>query len=125
MKEEIVVKYITDYLDYLGRYYVNVHGSEYSLNGTPDLLTHDKNNIFVAIEAKAPKQSPKLTQWQHAIKILNSGGRYIVAQDDIDIDKMDNEKLPIIEIGSKLGESEFEANQLKLKQSYEIKLRNH
>lgn len=125
MKEQVVVDYIEDYLSYLGRYYVNIHGSEFSKNGTPDIITHDKNNKFLAIEAKAPKQSPKLSQWQHAIMILNSGGRYVVAQDDIDIEKMDNELLPIIEIGSKLGESEFEANQLKLKQSYEIKLRNH
>lgn len=124
MKEQSVVNYIESQLIVDGRYYVNVHGSMFSENGTPDFLTHDKNNIFTGIEAKAPNKAPVVNQWRKGIKILKSGGRFVVAQDDFDLQKLDEKSLPKVEIGSEIGESEFEAKKIKIKQTCEIVLKD-
>jgi hypothetical protein len=123
MKEQVVVNYIEAQLKAKARYYINVHGSTYSQNGTPDFITQDKDGVFVGIEAKAPKKTPVINQWRHAIKILNSGGRFIVGQEDFDINKMDDGKLPKVAIGNELGESEFEAKKIKITKTSEVILK--
>ena len=123
MKEQVVVNYIEAQLKAKARYYINVHGSTYSQNGTPDFITQDKDGVFVGIEAKAPKKAPVINQWRHAIKILNSGGRFIVGQEDFDINKMDNSKLPKVAIGNVIGESEFDARALKITKTSEVILK--
>lgn len=123
MKEQVVVNHIEAQLKAKQRYYINVHGSTYSQNGTPDFITQDKDGILVGIEAKAPKKAPVINQWRHAIKILNSGGRFIIGQEDFDIDKMDNGKLPKVAIGNEIGESEFEAKKIKITKTSEVILK--
>jgi len=109
MKEEVVVDHIERSLKYKNRYYVNVHGSIYSQNGTPDIITSDKNGQFMCIEVKAPKQQPKINQWRHVILNLksNNNSRAIIAYEDFDIDKVDNEDIPKVKIGQIIGESEY------------------
>lgn len=123
MKEQVVVNHIEAQLKAKLRYYINVHGSTYSQNGTPDFITQDKSGTLVGIEAKAPKKAPVINQWRHAIKILKSGGRFIVGQEDFDINKMDNKTLPKVEIGGIIGESEFDARALKITKSSEVILK--
>ena len=123
MKEQSVVNYIENQLINNQRYYVNVHGSTFSANGTPDFIAHDKNGIFIGIEAKAPGKAPVVNQWRKAIQILKSGGRFIIAQDDFDLQKLDEKMLPKVEIGGEIGESEFEAKKIKIKQTCEIVLK--
>lgn len=125
MKEEVIVKFIEKSLLFKNRFYINVHGSDYSLNGTPDIITSDKNGTFLAIEVKAPKEQPRTTQWRRAIEILNSknNSRIIIAYDDFDIDKVDNHQLPIMKINNIIGESEFELLNSKLSQTTELKLK--
>jgi len=122
MKEQVIIDHIEKWLNYKKRYYLNVHGSEYSNNGTHDIITHDINNQFLSIEAKAPNRQPKVNQWRHAIKVLKSGGRVIIAYEDFDLNKVDNNQLPVIKIGSNIGISEHDASNLKLKNTTEIKL---
>lgn len=124
LKEQSVVNLIEAQLLSQQRYYINVHGSTFSANGTPDFITHDKNGVFIGIEAKAPKKSPVVNQWRKGIKILNSGGRFVVAQDDFDLQKLDEKTLPKVEIGGEIGESEFEAKKLKIKQTCEVVLKD-
>ena len=123
MKEQTVVDYIEKQLKIAGRYYINVHGSTYSKNGTPDFITMDNNNIFTGIEAKAPGKKPYANQWRRGIEILLSGGRFVIAQDDFVLSNFDNNQLPIIYVGSEIGESEYEAALLKVTCSSEIKLK--
>lgn len=122
MKESVIVNYIENQLKLIKRYYINNHGSTFSKNGTPDFITLDKNNIFLAIEAKAPNKSPVINQWRRCIEILLSGGRYVIAQDDFDIKEVDNNKLPKVKIGNIIGESEFLAGKLKIKCTTEVML---
>ena len=65
-----------------------------------------------------------INQWRHAIKILNSGGRFIVGREDFD-NKMDNSKLPKVAIGNVIGESEFDARALKITKTSEVILKNN
>lgn len=123
MKEEKVIESIENFLNYYDRYFVNVHGSMYSANGTPDILTHDKNNRFLAIEAKVTGNHPTTNQWRHGIETLNSGNRFIVAYEDFDLTKVDNNELPIVEVGNTVGLDEFEASELKLTGTTEVILR--
>lgn len=120
MKEQIIVNYIESQLKNIKRYYINNHGSTFSKNGTPDFITLDKNNNFLAIEAKVPGKAPVINQWRRCIEILLSGGRFIVAQDDFDINKVDDNKLPKVKIGHIIGESEFIAGKLKIKCTTEV-----
>lgn len=123
MIEKHVVKDITNQLEQAGRYYINVHGSNFSKNGTPDLITFDSKKIFVGIEVKMPNKQPVVNQWRQGIKILKAGGRFVVGYDDFDINKLDNHTLPIVKVGGEIGESEFEAMTIKLTGTSEIKLR--
>lgn len=121
--EDRVIANIEKQLNSVGRYYINVHGSSYSKNGTPDIVTSDRNNIFCGIEAKAPGKKPFENQWRHGIKILKSGGRFIIAQHDFNVSNLDNHNFPIIEIGSIIGESEFEMKTIKIKNTVEVILK--
>lgn len=124
MKEEVVVKSIERQLLLSSRYYNNLHGSMLSKNGSPDFVTMDIDGIYTGIEAKAPKKTPYVNQWRRCIEILLSGGRFIVAQDDFDLQAMDSHNLPIIKIGSIVGESEFEMDKQKINGTHEIKLKD-
>lgn len=124
MKEEVIVNHVENWLKYKERFFVNVHGSAYSKNGTPDFLTLDKNGQLLAIEAKAPGKAPVVNQWRKAIEILKSGGRYIVAQDDFDLQLVDDFKVDVLKIGQNIGESEFDAKFLKINKTKEIVLKD-
>lgn len=118
--ENRVIKNIEKQLASVGRYFINVHGSVYSNNGTPDIITADKDNIFCGIEAKAPGKKPFENQWRHGIRILKSGGRFIIAQHDFNIKDFDNKNFPFITIGSEIGQSEFEMKKIKINQTVEV-----
>lgn len=124
MKEEVVVKSIEKQLLLASRYYNNLHGSMLSKNGSPDFVTMDANGVYTGIEAKAPKKTPYVNQWRRCIEILLSGGRFIVAQEDFNLQDMDNNHLPIIRIGGIVGESEFEMDKQKIHGTHEIKLKD-
>lgn len=115
MKEQTVVNIIESQLRSNNRFYLNVHGSLFSANGTPDFITHDAKGIFVGLEAKAPNKKPVVNQWRRGIEILNSGGRFIVGQDDFSLEKMDNSSFPKQILGRTIGESEFDAMELKIR----------
>ena len=123
MKEEVVVNEIERQLNAKVRLYNNLHGTMFSKNGSPDFVTMDKTGIYLGIEAKAPKKSPAINQWRKAIEILLSGGRYVVAQEDFNLDKIDNRKVKTVEIGNEIGYSEFEAEDLKIVGTTEVILR--
>ena len=122
MKEQVVVNHIIKSLKYKNRYFVNVHGSIYSQNGTPDIITSDKNGQFLAIEVKAPKQQPKTNQWRHSIMVLlsNNHSRTIIAYEDFDIDKVDNKEIPTMVIGRDIGESEYDMLDKKINKTTEL-----
>lgn len=123
MREEKVIASIEQFLDYYNHYYVNVHGSMYSANGTPDIITHDRDNIFMGIEAKATGNQPSTNQWRKCIEILDAGGRYVVAYEDFDLIKLEQHKIPKVEIGNTVGFDEFEAAELKLTGTTEVILK--
>lgn len=97
MKEEAIVGLITNWLEYKQRFFANIHGTEFSKNGTPDFLTSDKQGLFVGIEAKVPKRTPTVNQWRKGVEMIKSGNRYIVAYDDFDLETLDKHQLPVIE----------------------------
>ena len=109
MKEEVVVNSIERQLAAKNRYFNNLHGTMFSKN--------------TGIEAKAPKKSPYTNQWRRAIEILLSGGRYIIAQDDFDLNDADEFKIKTIEIGGEIGYDEFIAEEWKIIGSTEVILR--
>src|SRR5699024_2498141 len=96
--EQDVVDNIVYFLEYNNRYFVNVHGSSFSRHGTPDIIILDKDNRFLAIEAKVAKRQPKADQLNNAPDILRSGGRWIVAYEDFDLDKIDNHTVKTLEV---------------------------
>lgn len=124
MVEQRVVDEIERQLKRVRRYYVNVHGSMFSTNGTADFLTHDKSGMMTGIEAKVDGKSPVINQWRTAIRMLNSGVRYIIAQSDFDIDKVDSHELPVVEIGSEPGD-EFDMEKVKIKCTTEVVLKRN
>lgn len=120
--EQDVVNEIERQLTRSGRYYVNMHGSMFSKNGTADFLTHDSSNTFIGIEAKVDGKSPVVNQWRKAQKMLKSGLRYIIAQSDFNLDLVDKSELPTISIGSEAGD-EFELEKVKIFKTTEVVLR--
>ena len=114
MKEEVVVNEIERQLNAKVRLYNNLHGTMFSKNGSPDFITMDRSGIYLGIEAKAPKKSPAINQWRKAIEILLSGGRYVVAQEDFDLDLIDRRLVKTVEVGREIGYSEFEAEDIKI-----------
>lgn len=123
MKEEVVVNSIERQLTAKSRYFNNLHGTMFSKNGSPDFITIDANGRYTGIEAKAPKKSPYTNQWRRAIEILLSGGRYVIAQDDFDLDRLDDSKIKTIEIGGEIGYDEFIAEEWKIVGTTEVVLR--
>lgn len=122
MKESKVVEHIVDWLNYKERWFINVHGSKYSKNGTPDIVTLDFDNRLLCIEVKAPKKTLRGNQWEKAIDVIFSGGRYIVGHYDFDLDKLDHavNDLPKIEISNdKLLTLDY-AENLKVYETTEI-----
>lgn len=120
MKEEVVVNEIERQLNAKVRLYNNLHGTMFSKNGSPDFVTMDKSGIYLGIEAKAPKKSPAINQWRKAIEILLSGGRYVVAQEDFNLDLIDRKLVKTVKIGREIGYSEFEAEDLKIVGTTEV-----
>lgn len=125
MKEEVVVRLIEKQLAAKSRLYNNLHGTMFSKNGSPDFITMDSTGRYLGIEAKAPKKTPYTNQWRRAIEILLSGGRYIVAQEDFDLNKVDSGTLSsTVEIGSEIGYDEFLAEDLKIVRTTEVLLKD-
>lgn len=125
MKEEVVVRLIEKQLASKSRLYNNLHGTMFSKNGSPDFITMDSAGRYLGIEAKAPKKTPYTNQWRRAIEILLSGGRYIVAQEDFDLNKVDSGTLSsTVEIGSEIGYDEFLAEDLKIVRTTEVLLKD-
>lgn len=116
MRENKVVNHVEQWLKYKNRYFINIYGSQFTKGGTPDIITHDVDGVFLAIEVKAPKQPLVLNQWERAKEILLSGGRYVVAQDDFDLDLVDSHKVSTINITKdEIENDEFSLNQYKTK----------
>ena len=125
MKEEVVVRLIEKQLASKSRLYNNLHGTMFSKNGSPDFITMDTTGRYLGIEAKAPKKTPYTNQWRRAIEILLSGGRYIVAQEDFDLNKVDSGTLSsTVEIGSEIGYDEFLTDDLKIVCTTEVLLKD-
>ena len=125
MKEEVVVRLIEKQLASKSRLYNNLHGTMFSKNGSPDFITMDTTGRYLGIEAKAPKKTPYTNQWRRAIEILLSGGRYIVAQEDFDLNKVDSGTLSsTVEIGSEIGYDEFLAEDFKIDCTTEVLLKD-
>ena len=84
-----------------GRYYLNVFGDVHADNGSPDIVTMDSDGRFVGIECKSLGKEPVFTQYQHAVRILNSNGnaRYVVAYEDFSLEALDGHSLPTAAIG--------------------------
>jgi hypothetical protein len=123
-KEQFTVDTIERECRIHGRYFINVHGSMFSRNGTPDFITHDKEGQFVAIEAKQLKKAPVVNQWARGIEVLRSGGRFIVAYEDFELEKIDEKTLPIFYIDSKDGYEEFDlVDVAAFNTTTEVKLR--
>lgn len=107
------------------RYYVNVHGSLFSQDGTPDILTHDKDGVFTGIEAKRLGSLPAVNQWGKGLEIIRSGGRFIVGYEDFSFDTVDNHQLPIFTVKASDGFEQYELADMKIKafnQTTEVKL---
>lgn len=107
--EAKVIAHIEHELDRARRYFLNIHGSMFSKNGSADFMTLDSDGVLTAIEAKAPGAQPYVNQWRNAIDVVKSGGRFIVAYDDFTVEDMDAHELKFFRIGSEIGLSEFEA----------------
>lgn len=99
-KESSIVQWIEGQLSASGFYFANVHGSIFSSTGTPDLIC-SIDGSFVAIEVKRSGNSPKVAQLDHALRILRSGGRAIIAYEDFDLSKVVSKDLPTIDVGQK------------------------
>lgn len=97
-KESSIVQWIEAQLSESGFYFANVHGSIFSSTGTPDLIC-SIGGSFVAIEVKRSGNSPKVTQLDHALRVLRSGGRAIIAYEDFDLSKVTSEELPTVSVG--------------------------
>lgn len=112
MKESTVVRDISRQLRHAKRFFVNNHGTIMSQSGVPDFITMDETTRFLAIEAKAPGQKPRVNQMRRALEILKSGGRYVVAYAGFDLLDLDKEVSPttrrIIIPEVVVGDTEFE-----------------
>ena len=81
LPEKKVENEIKKYLDYIGAYYVKIHGSAFMPAGTPDILACVKG-VFVGIEVKKPKGGRASDLQKFKIKqIEQAGGIGIVAND--------------------------------------------
>lgn len=86
-KEDIVANRVINQLDFLGIWSNNNFGSPLAKSGVPDFITMDDKARLLAIECKRNGEAPEMNQWKHAFEIIESGGRYVIAQEDIDLIK--------------------------------------
>ena len=75
-------------------FYKIMKGKRGKNNGIPDSICTDKNGTIVGLELKSDKGYAYPNQVRQGIKIIQSGGRYIVGYYDFTIDAMDNEEFP-------------------------------
>lgn len=104
------------------RAYFNIHGSAFGRDGAPDFLTHDADGVMLGIECKVPGKMPVVNQWRQAIRMSSAGVRYVVAYDDFRIADVDAHTMPVVEVGSEVGVSEFLAAESvkSKKKSFEV-----
>lgn len=112
-REDTIVKQIVSELDGVGRFFVNNFGSMLSRNGVPDFITHDNTGRFMGIEAKAPHAKPECNQIRRGLEICQSGGRFVIAYDEFDINRLDQrdpEFVEVIELTEEpvIGDTEFD-----------------
>lgn len=98
--EAAVVRLVEAQLDRRDRWYVNNYGGARSEGGVPDILTCDSSGRLLAIECKRRGEQPYPNQWRHAMRILASGGRYVVAYQDFDLDEVDRGAVRSLEVGT-------------------------
>lgn len=103
--------------------FYNIHGSNFSENGAPDILAC-MDGAFVGIECKLSDTQPFINQLRQAIYIIRSGGRYIVAKEDFNFQLLKHSQLPVFYIANEIGEGEFTEMNNAPKFTYEIKLVN-
>lgn len=120
MRESTVIQYIEDCLKYADRYYVNVHGSTAMKNGTSDIISCDSAGTLLCVEGKAPNAAPVATQWLRAIEVVYSGGRYVIAQDDFDLDDVDNHEVKTISVPNDRVNAPLELAKLKITATTEV-----
>lgn len=92
--EKKVVELIEWEVRHAGGYLINVHGSNFSSNGTPDIIAY-VNGHFLGIEAKKRHNKPSIAQYGHGLDIISSGGRFIIAYEDFDLQKILDGSVPI------------------------------
>ena len=110
-KEDLVATRIMNQLDILQRWYNNNFGSPLAKSGVPDFITMDSNARFLAIECKREGKAPEMNQWKHAFEIIESGGRYLIAQEDVDLIESDFPVLRVIYDKENIGQSSFNASK--------------
>lgn len=98
MAEDTAVK--TVYRALGDRYYANQYGDGHVNNGVPDIFTLDKEGTFTGIECKDFGKEPVFTQLENGLRILESGGRFIVGYADFDVSAFDNKSLPRVTLPS-------------------------
>ena len=101
VRERKVVDFVEGQLGSVGRWYVNIKGDGHGArNGAPDIVTADSNGRLVGIECKKPGEEPVYTQFLESLRIVLSGGRYVVAYEDFSIEGLDTFGFPKYSIGS-------------------------
>jgi len=96
MAEQKAVDTVKKELKKKGREMFNIHGSAYgSKQGKPDIFSTDKNGRFMGIEVKARSGKPYPNQIRRGREIVEfNNGRYVIAYEDFDIEKVDNYEIP-------------------------------
>lgn len=114
IREAAVVSHIEKQLKRRGTWFVNNHGSAFGSRGVPDFITVDDSGVLIGVEAKAPGAIPYPNQLRQAIKIIQSGGRYVVAYADVDMDQVlsPSPSLPVFAMGGEIGHSEMFAKEI-------------
>lgn len=114
IREAAVVSHIEKQLKRRGTWFVNNHGSAFGSRGVPDFITVDDCGGFIGVEAKAPGALPYPNQLRQAIKIIQSGGRYVVAYADVDMEQVlsPSPSLPVFVMGGEIGHSEMFADDI-------------
>lgn len=92
-REGRVVSAVERQLNARGRYFINNYAEGHTNSGVPDIVSVDADGKFLAIECKASSNEPTFTQYDHGLRLLKSGCRFIVAYEDFDIDTIDRGEL--------------------------------
>lgn len=125
IRESTIVGHIERQLKRRGTWYVNNHGSAFGSRGVPDFITVDDSGGLIGVEAKAPGALPYPNQLRQAIKIIRSGGRYVVAYADVDMDRVLSRSLdlPMLVMGGEIGRSEMFARDIFTTRDVTVELR--